>query len=52
VAAAADLEAFHASNAKDHERLAQEARSAISQLTTDGQFLEHVREILRFFKSA
>jgi len=52
VAAAADLEAFHASNAKDHERLAQEARSAISQLTTDGQFLDHVREILRFFKSA
>ena len=52
VAAGADLEAFHASNAEDHERLAQEARSAISQLTTDGQFLDHVREILRFFKSA
>jgi hypothetical protein len=52
VAAAADLEAFQASNAKDHERLSEEARSAISQLTTDGQFLDHVREILRFFKSA
>jgi hypothetical protein len=52
VDAAADLEAFHASNAQDHERLATEARSAISQLTTDGQFLDHVREILRFFKSA
>jgi hypothetical protein len=52
VAAAADLEAFHASNSQDHERLALEARSAISQLTTDGQFLDHVREILRFFKSA
>jgi len=52
VSAAADLEAFHASNAEEHERLAQEARSAISQLTTDGQFLDHVREILRFFKSA
>jgi hypothetical protein len=52
VTAAADLEAFHASNEQDHERLATEARSAISQLTTDGQFLDHVREILRFFKSA
>ena len=25
---------------------------AIAQLTTDGQFIDHVREIIRFFKSA
>ncbi len=41
-----------AENHQAHERLAREARSAISQLTTDGQFLDHVREILRFFKTA
>ena len=52
VTATADLEAFHASNAEEHNRLAEEARSPISKLTTDGQFLDHVREIIRFFKSA
>ncbi len=48
----AELEALRATNDVEHERLAREARSAISQLSTDGQFLDHVREILRFFKSA
>ena len=48
----AELAALRATNEVAHERLSQEARSAISQLSTDGQFLEHVREILRFFKSA
>jgi hypothetical protein len=32
--------------------MSREARAAVAQLSTDGQFLEHVREILRFFKSA
>jgi hypothetical protein len=32
--------------------LSREARQAIAQLTTDGQFLDHVREIIRFFKTA
>jgi len=51
-AVAASLQSLRAENDHAHEKLAQEAKSAISQLTTDGQFLDHVREILRFFKSA
>ena len=45
----ADLKA---SNELEHQRLAQEARQAISQITVDGQFLEHARELIRFFKTA
>jgi hypothetical protein len=41
-----------ASNELDHQRLAQEAKQAISQITVDGQFLEHARELIRFFKTA
>ena len=48
----AELESLRATNDVDHERLSREAKSAISQLSTDGQFLDHVREILRFFKQA
>lgn len=48
----ADLASLRATNETEHERLSREARAAIAQLSTDGQFLEHVREILRFFKSA
>ncbi len=45
----ADLKA---SNELEHQRLAQEAKQAISQITVDGQFLEHARELIRFFKTA
>jgi hypothetical protein len=48
-ASIADLKA---SNELDHQRLAQEAKQAISQITVDGQFLEHARELIRFFKTA
>lgn len=48
----AQLQTWRSQNEADHERLGQESRQAIAQLTTDGQFLEHVREIIRFFKSA
>jgi hypothetical protein len=41
-----------ANNESDHQRLAQEAKQAISQITVDGQFLEHARELIRFFKEA
>jgi hypothetical protein len=41
-----------ATNESEHQRLAQEAKQAISQLTVDGQFLEHARELIRFFKTA
>ncbi|MFH7029243.1 MAG: hypothetical protein ACHBN1_28570 [Heteroscytonema crispum UTEX LB 1556] len=49
---AASLEELRATNQTEHERLAREARQAIAQLSTDGQFLDHVREIIRFFKTA
>lgn len=48
----ANLEELRATNQGEHEKLSREARNAISQLSTDGQFLDHVREIIRFFKSA
>jgi hypothetical protein len=47
--AIADL---NASNESEHRRLAQEAKQAISQITVDGQFLDHARELIRFFKTA
>ncbi len=43
---------FKASNELEHQRLATEAKQAISQITVDGQFLEHARELIRFFKTA
>jgi len=46
------LRELQATNQADHERITREAKGAIAQLTTDGQFLEHVREIIRFFKAA
>ncbi|MBP5974080.1 hypothetical protein HW132_15350 [Brasilonema sp. CT11] len=49
---AASVEELRATNQTEHERLAKEARAAIAQLSTDGQFLDHVREIIRFFKTA
>lgn len=48
----ASLEQLQANNDAEHQRIAREARQAIAQLTTDGQFLDHVREIIRFFKTA
>lgn len=48
----ASLEELRATNLTDHDRLSREARQAIAQLSVDGQFLDHVREIIRFFKSA
>ena len=49
---AAGLEELRVMNQADHERLSREARNAIAQLSTDGHFLEHAREIIRFFKNA
>jgi hypothetical protein len=48
----ASLAELSAANNLEHERLSREARNAIAQITDDGRFLEHVREILRFFKNA
>lgn len=49
---AASVENLRATNQAEHTTLARNAESAIAQLTSDGQFLNHVREIIRFFKEA
>ncbi len=46
------LEKFVGINKQEHEQLLIQSRNAIAQLTEDSQFLEHVREIIRFFKTA
>jgi hypothetical protein len=48
----AQFRELQATNQTEHDRLSHEARGAIAQLTTDGQVLENVREIIRFFKEA
>lgn len=48
----ASLEQLQANNEQQHEQLSRETKSAIAQLSEDSQFLDHVREIIRFFKSA
>jgi hypothetical protein len=48
----ARLQELQATNKLEHEQLSREAQQAISQLTVDGQFLDNVREIIRFFKTA
>ncbi|MBE9126969.1 MULTISPECIES: hypothetical protein [unclassified Coleofasciculus] len=48
----ASFEQLQATNEAEHQRLAREAQQAIAQLTVDSQFLDHVREIIRFFKAA
>ncbi len=47
---AATGEQLRITNQAEHEQLTREAKNAIAQLTTDGQFLDHIREIIRFFK--
>ena len=49
---AASVDTLSATNQAEHDRLSREARSAIAQLSTDGQVLDHVREIIQFFKNA
>lgn len=39
-------------NQAEHQHLSKKAEEAIAQLSEDGQFLNHVREIIRFFKTA
>lgn len=46
------IEQLEATNKAEHQQLSREAKNAIAQLSTDGQFLDHVREIIRFFKTA
>ena len=39
-------------NAQEHERLAARTDEAVRKLSEDAQFLEHVRELIRFVRSA
>ncbi len=48
----ASLEHWQAVNQTEHENISKDNRKAIAQLTEDSQFLEQVREIIRFFKKA
>lgn len=48
----ASFEQFQAKNQVEHEQLSRSAQNAVAQLTEDSQFLGHVREIIRFIKSA
>ncbi len=43
---------LRALNAAEHARLAREAEQAVARISADGQVLDHVRELVRFFKSA
>jgi hypothetical protein len=43
---------LHTANQAQHADLSREAEHAIAQITADGQFLDHVREIIRFVKNA
>ena len=45
-------EQLKASNQAEHEHLRREAQNAIAQLSADAEFLDRVREIIRFFKTA
>ncbi len=49
---ATEVMTLTATNQTEHQRLALEGQQAIAQLSADGQFLEHVHEIIRFFKAA
>lgn len=48
----ASLEDLRTNNQAQHDQLGKEAQRAIAQLSADAQFLDSVREIIRFFKSA
>ncbi len=46
------LETLKVENKTEHELLARKSEEAIAQLSEDSQFLNHAREIIRFFKKA
>ncbi len=48
----AKFEHFEAVNQQEHQKIILEGKKTIAQLSEDSKFLEHVREIIRFFKNA
>ncbi|MGB3532815.1 MAG: hypothetical protein WBA13_04785 [Microcoleaceae cyanobacterium] len=49
---ATELEIIKAENISEHRQLSKVTETAIAQLSADGEFLNHAREIIRFFKQA
>jgi hypothetical protein len=48
----ASIAELKATNDLEHQRMSQDAKQAISQITVDGKFLEQARELVRFIKTA
>lgn len=46
------LETFRVKNQVEHDQLAKDSETAIAQLSEDGQFLNQVRDLIRFVKAA
>ncbi len=46
------LDTFEVANKADHERLAKKSEESLAKLGEDAQFLNQVRELIRFVKSA
>lgn len=46
------IEDLRNTNQAEHHQLARDSEKAISQLSADGKFLNHVQEIIRFIKEA
>ncbi|MEM1054269.1 MAG: hypothetical protein AAGI52_01985 [Bacteroidota bacterium] len=49
---ATEVEGAATANAAEHRRLEQEYRAALATVTEDRQFVEHLREIVRFVRRA
>ncbi|MFD3165255.1 hypothetical protein [Herpetosiphon sp. NSE202] len=47
-----ELQSLSTSNEASHRQISREIEHAVAQISTDGQFLEHARELIRFFKQA
>ncbi|WP_110513616.1 hypothetical protein [Herpetosiphon llansteffanensis] len=47
-----ELQSLSTNNEAAHRQISREIEHAVAQISTDGQFLEHARELIRFFKQA
>ncbi len=47
-----ELQSLNTNNEAAHRQISREIEHAVAQISTDGQFLEHARELIRFFKQA
>lgn len=47
-----ELHMLNTNNEAAHRQISREIEHAVAQISTDGQFLDHARELIRFFKQA